>query len=87
MFRFSRRKSTSSLSYLSVRLAPTVTNLEQSLSSKKTFFVSRADWKLVSQAGLADSDTSSCSSLTLRLIWRNSWLHTRVSAIFALSEA
>ena len=49
--------------------------------------VSRADWKLASPAGFANSGTAGCSMLTLHLNFHISSSHTMVSATFTLSVA
>src|SRR3954463_12163816 len=52
MSRFSRRNSTSSLSYLLLSPAPTTTNLVESEGSRATFLLSLADWKIDSSFSL-----------------------------------
>src|SRR4051812_27337127 len=59
MSRFSRRNSTSSLSYLSLSPAPTTTNLVESEGSRATFLLSLAHWEADSSSALLVGPTGS----------------------------
>src|SRR3954463_12288742 len=59
MSRFSRRNSTSSLSYLSLSPAPTTTHLVESEGSRAIFLLSLADWKDDSSSALLAGPTGS----------------------------